>query len=800
MKIKKVECEQFAGLQDTEIVFEDGLNIIVGENESGKSTMVDLIYHLLFQDTKLDGRSDAEFIDRYFPKKVSGPQGDVIDGRLCFETADGDYKIEKEWERGQGSCKMTVPGGTRIKTAEEISKILRRELQYSEGVFGEVVFASQKRRQNMVECILQDLQMRKKSAGSDAIRKDLAETVTRAVMETGGVSLDRLETQLKEKIDAYQSHWDFSADLPEGGVKRGIRNEWKREVGLILEAYYRKEKLAAAQADAEAAEKEVENCKARIRESTAEKKEAEENREKFRQHKSLLEGQLLLKRHIDAQRETLTEQERVLKKWPEIEAAIVRSSELRVKKEQAKVHDLFLRAEKIYCECEEKKRRLRALSPVDPEETKSVQKLQGRQSRLEGQITGLNLTAKIRQLGDIPVEVRLAASGLTVPVSEGELAVREAIEINVPGVLEMQLMPQGIDLNAVKRELEENSAQISGIFKKYGVQSLEELLDKGKEYDRLSAETANLENSLALQLGSLTWEELQKQNGQVRADIPAEAEVDRQIEGLCGRRPIERFIGSLEAERDQYRQKYISTDKLRDGVEELKRQIRESEKKLCVAEEIPREYQNISDPAQYDAELCAEIEDIEAEIEGYRTALGEAERKLGDRSAEEYSDELAKAEADFEEKKISHSRWKHIYEVFRQLKEETKGNPMQDVAEKFREYLSAISDGGVFVLSEMDEQMTVKLASGDRALTYEILSNGTKETISLAFRLAMLEHLFPDGGGLAVFDDPFTDMDPKRAEQSCRLIQKYAEKNQVIFITCDSKYRQMMSGNVIFMH
>ena len=93
--------------------------------------------------------------------------------------------------------------------------------------------------------------------------------------------------------------------------------------------------------------------------------------------------------------------------------------------------------------------------------------------------------------------------------------------------------------------------------------------------------------------------------------------------------------------------------------------------------------------------------------------------------------------------------------------------------------------------------MTVKLASGNHALTYEILSGGTKDTISLAFRLAVLEHLFPNGGGLAVFDDPFTDMDPKRVEQSCRLIQKYAENNQVIFITCDAKYQQMLSGHVI---
>ncbi|MDD6733322.1 MAG: hypothetical protein PUE21_02110, partial [Lachnospiraceae bacterium] len=91
----------------------------------------------------------------------------------------------------------------------------------------------------------------------------------------------------------------------------------------------------------------------------------------------------------------------------------------------------------------------------------------------------------------------------------------------------------------------------------------------------------------------------------------------------------------------------------------------------------------------------------------------------------------------------------------------------------------------------------VTLASNDHALTYSILSEGTKDTISLAFRLAMLEFLFPDGDGLAVFDDPFTDMDPSRMAASCKLIQKFAEKNQVIFVTCDEKYEEILSGNVI---
>lgn len=797
MKIKKVECEQFAGVQDREIAFEDGLNIIVGENESGKSTIADLIYHLLFKDVKLDGRSDAEFMDQYFPKKVRGHQGDFVDGVLRFETLNGSYKITKEWVKGQGSCKMTTPEGTLIRSADEIKRILQDELEYGEGVWGEVVFASQRRRQNIVECILQDADVGKKTVGPGTIRRDLAATVTRAVMETGGVSLDRLETQLKEIIEGYQSHWDFSADLPEGGVKRGIRNEWRREVGSILQAYYIKEKLTEDQANAEAAEKRVEGCKAEISKASAEKNEAETRREDFRQYKSILEQRLLLQRQICTQKEVLSDRENALEDWPEIERKLSEASVLQTRQSHAKIHDLFLETEKLQSDCEAKADRLQTMIPVDPEDIKAVQKLQKHQTKLEGQITGLNLVAKIKQLGDIPVEVRSAAAGLPVPVTEGELEISEAVEISIPGVMEMQLMPQGIDLDAVKEELEKIGTQVSCIFKKYGVESPEELQDRVGEYDRLSADVANLQTRLTMKLGSFTWDELQKENAQVPADIPTEEEVKQQIKNLCGNTPVDRFIGGLESRKNQYAEKYVSTDRLRDDIEGQKQQIRENENKLDAVKEIPDEYQKINNPDEYDAELCQKLEKIEEELEALRCDLSEAERRLGDRTAEEYSDELIKAEADFREKKEACGHWKHIYEVFLQLKEEIQGNPMQDIEEKFREYLSVISDGGVSLTSPIDEQMTVKLASGNHALTYEILSNGTKDTISLAFRLAMLEHLFPNGDGLAVFDDPFTEMDEKRVEQACRLIQKYAENNQVIFITCDSKYQKMMTGNVI---
>ena len=130
------------------------------------------------------------------------------------------------------------------------------------------------------------------------------------------------------------------------------------------------------------------------------------------------------------------------------------------------------------------------------------------------------------------------------------------------------------------------------------------------------------------------------------------------------------------------------------------------------------------------------------------------------------------------------------------LKARELGNPTQDIQAHFQEYLTALTDGSLH-LEDMDEKLHAAMVSGNSRLTYSTLSEGTKDTISLAFRLAMLEHLYPDGGAVAVFDDPFTDMDPRRTAQACRLLQRFAERNQVLFITCDDKYTGLLAGNVI---
>ena len=795
MRIKRIACEQFAGLTGKALELEQGLNLVIGENESGKSTLIDLIYLLLFKDVRLDGRKDVEFIDQYFPKKVSGPRGDFIDGALVFETPAGTYQLKKEWERGTGTCRLTLPDGTSIKGNADINEILKKELKYRAGVYGEIVFASRKRDQAAVESIMRALG-KKADALSDT-REDLTSTLERAALETGGVSLDQLEKAIKEKMNALIGRWDWNADAPEGGPKRATyRNPWLKEAGEIVKAYYELDEVRSRQADALRAEQAAEEEKAQIEALRERKKEAEAKWHAFQRFSGLL-GQLsYLERSIQEAEEKIKEQSAVFQSWPGLCSDIARARELQTKCHQAQIHDLYLKAEPARRSCLEIQAVLEKCRAVDAADLKLAEELIRRKQRQESRLAGMKVAAKIREPWPAELTVTSAVSGKALEPVEGEIQITEAVDIRIPGILDMQLMPMGVDVESVRQKLSSLESDLQSVYRKYGAGSLEELQAMSGSYTAAKLEAEKRNMNLERILGGNSWEEIKAANDSVPAGIETESEILRQISDLCGRRTVDAFIGGLESTLSDYEKRYGSPDELKASMEKLKQKKDKDQKQKDSMDEIPEEYRGIDDPDQYDADLRKESEEDERLIQIHSERLSAAERNLGEKTAEEYTDELQEKESILEERKTEYGHWKHIYDVFCRLKEQSKDNPVEDIEARFGAYLEEITDGSLR-LDAMDEQMSVQLASGPSALTYDILSDGTKDTISLAFRLAMLEHLYPEGGGLAVFDDPFTDMDPKRVEQSCRLIERFARNNQVIFVTCDDKYRNYLTGNLV---
>lgn len=95
MKIKKLNINSFGKLQNKEIQFGDGLNIIYGKNESGKSTIMHYILSSFYGIGKnKKGREFSEF-DKYLPWS-----GEEFSGKLLYQLDNGNkFEVYRDFKK-----------------------------------------------------------------------------------------------------------------------------------------------------------------------------------------------------------------------------------------------------------------------------------------------------------------------------------------------------------------------------------------------------------------------------------------------------------------------------------------------------------------------------------------------------------------------------------------------------------------------------------------------------------------------------------------------------------------------------
>lgn len=786
MKIKSVSCTQFAGINDREVEFSDGLNVICGKNESGKSTLVNLIARTLFQDAKLDKRSDRDFMNLYFPgqtkdKKVTG---DFADGKITLEAEDGVYTLSKEWG-DDPRCTLSTPSGI-VRDADTVREILDRLLRYGEGVYSDMLFSSQRNTDAALQTILD-------AAKRTDAKQEVIDAVSKAFAESGGIPIDAIGQRIDGKIDGLMGkHWDAEREAP---VRRAVR--WSRDTGDILIKYYALEDARDRLGEISKREAELDAASNRCAAAEKSARDAEVRYDGFLKYSSKLSVRKGAEQQIEHTRADIARKKAVLSDWEDCVKKLRIAGPLQSEKlnrdikdkyaSAAKLHDFIMRGEKYLSE---------NACPADGE-IKLAERAEREIPRLENRLGGMNIDAAIHMLNGNSVEIVSARTGEPLVLSGESVSISEAAIIRVPGVLEMQLSPANVDVASVRSGIAEREEILKKIFKKYDVGSVARLKERRDEISAAKMKVDAARERLGDFLAGESYDGLKAAAERISDEPRTREEIVRDISAICPDGDLASFIGIRTDRVGSYKSEYSDLDGLGAKISESEKSLEKLTKSLDELKDIPPEYLGISDPAGHLEKLN---QDRKAAQSGYEKSLVDKAESAA--NLEEYrsnlpsdpSEDAERAEREFSEAKESLGHWLHIKSVFDRLKNEVRSNPARDIAESFARYLGAISDGRVS--GEFSGDFDIEILSGDRLLDYQKLSEGTKETVSLAFRLAVLDHLFPDGG-VIVFDDPFTDMDADRTKQSCALIKECAKRHQVIFLTCKEECAEMLGDNVI---
>lgn len=791
MRIKNVSCTQFAGVRDSNVTFTDGINVVYGKNESGKSTLVNLMARTLFQNAMLDRRKDKEFFESYFPgmKKDSAVKGDFADGKLSFETENGIFTLTKEW--GDDSrCTLSTPDGV-VRDQGTIDKILKDALVYGEGVYSDMLFSSQKNTDISLQTILDA------SKKTDA-KQEITDAVSQAFAESDGVSVDVVEQAINAKIDEIAGkHWDFERGIP---VRKTGATRWANGLGEILKAYYVLEDAKAVLEEISRLEQEADRTATEYAEKDTEVNITEKKYNKFNTIASRLTLQSERKKTIIRIEKELQKVKDALDKWPgfneSLEKAIVLQAELTARE----VLDKYEAAKKIVAEIKE-------VSSVDINveipsgaEIKQVKAAETHIATLKNSLCGMNLNAAINMLGDNEVEIISLRTGESIEIKDGLVPITEAVKLIVPGVMEMQLSPADVDVAAVEAKIAEMENTISDILAKYNVVSADELEELARNIAEAKTKSSAAESRLEMLLGGEKFEELEAAAKLITSDCRPKRDIYDEISSVCGNSDVTGFITKIETLIGGYIAEYGTINDLKAKAFDLDTEMQKAKESVSSAGNLPEEFAGIADPEAHLELLQSNLKAKQIQRESALTAKTAASSKLESYKSNisgDPAEDAERAELKFEEQKSLLDHWLHISEVFKAQKENINDNPMQDIADSFTKYLGVISGGKVSSEFPDADKLNMNIYSDNRLLDYGKLSEGTKETVSLAFRLAVLDHLFPEGGGVIVFDDPFTDMDVDRTAQSCELIKECGEKHQVIFLTCKEEYLEMLQGNQI---
>lgn len=804
MRILKYESEQYAGIRNQNVTFTEGMNVVLGGNEIGKSTMITGIYETLLRSykIKLNSKVGMAFKAQSFP--TGG--GNSIDGNVRLAIGEDEFVIRKNWEikkeRGQEKidANITFIDSSNKYTGTEAEKKISKLLSYGEAIYNHIIFGRQNNESAILDWFYSFVDTEKiEGDGVAEARKKILEAFSAA----GGISEDLFLQKLNEKIKVLEDHWDHSLNAPEKG--RGINNRWDKKVsGEILEAYYAWEEQKKAWDDEKMLMDSIAVDENNLQEKRNRKLAIEGQLQELNQSKSAVEMKTLQSSNEENCRKNLRRFREAEQKWLELKVDGENIEKLSVEKEEQekrnRKRELKLDVEKIY-NLEEQQEAVQAdmdgMEEIE-EDNQTCQRLLDQMDGIQLQLGSAKLHTQITMLTDHVAQMSTADKETIQIDKQYDAHVNGFVKVQIPGIAEIMVAPQELDITGLQRRIKEKQNKIQKIFDKYEVRDKDGLNQKYETYQGNKSCLSDLDSKIREFLNGKSIEELETELTSIQTNemISIRENLLDDVQAVFSKYKAKTLDGcrtAVQAQIENYEKDYESIAKLNEIISDEENKQKEAEKALKKLDSVTWTKEAFDEELE---KIQKELNGndwkpgLNSEIEALVIEIDRKNQKIEDIDLDAREQEVKSLEEKFEQKKKLYRQYSKIKADFEFLKEK-QGSKNEAFYKRFNQYLSIITQNQVQIENG-------KIRSDKNELnSKELLSRGTKQTVLLAFRLALLEYYYPDEGGVIILDDILLDMDPERRKQSVELLQKFAKKNQVIFTTCDPAIADMLGGNRI---
>ncbi len=787
MIIKSFTAQQFAGIRNKSVTFSSGINVVLGNNETGKSTLINGIFHTLTEPQKIlkSSKSGKEFFEECYPSGGAN----IIISDLCLEENGQPYTVNREWDKNgkDNRTRILMPNGD-VFSSDHAEAKLNELLRCPTAVYDYLVFGRQKNEAQILGWCYSFFANKQDKDGIEEARN----MVSRAISAASGISLEKFSNLLDEKIKKMADRWDFGSNGPQNG-----KMNWAKGAGTIVGLFYDYKNALNELDKLRETDRQLQINRSDLNEYAEKKAELELRLNALAEQRAAIENAENIRKLRENANSALKEAVRSNNDRKAAEQALTSVNELirlnsenenRINKE--KISKQLSEISALESEIKELTEKTKGLSELSAD-FRNAQALSSAIDKNNALLNAGTLHAGIKMLPPHTVRIQTADNSIR-EYTEGEADINGFFRIKIPNVGEITIAPQNVDVEKLLSENEQNLRKLDEILKRYSAETIPAL----KEMENENMQNTNKLNNLRSKrsMYPTSPEQLAEELSMIPTNdgIILPADIDAQIAEFLhryGKHSLDSCKSYFETIISTFKEKYQSPENAQRIIDEI----------TAKAAEYDKAQTNV---AMTKEQFEQETADLTKEIELLNRKRNEANRNIGMLEAgfkniSEVEDEIETLRSKWELEIHKCRCYMRIREDFLTILNSNKGNRFSDFNKRFSEYLGLITDKSVTANDEAGMEELLLTSKNNNINNLSLLSAGTKKTLLLAFRLAVLDFFFPDGGGIIVIDDGLLDMDAKRRSNSAQLLKQFAQKNQVILMTCDENIADLVGGNRI---